>query len=54
MEQVQNDVSAGKTAGVTGTPALFVNGIPIPGGAVAFEKVAEVLDSELERVESSL
>lgn len=54
VEQVQNDVSAGKTAGVTGTPALFVNGIPIPGGAVPFEKVAEVLDSELDRVESSL
>jgi protein-disulfide isomerase len=40
---------AGQTAGVNGTPALFVNGIPIEGGAVAFEVVAEALDRELRR-----
>jgi len=51
VEQVQDDMAAGRTAGVTGTPALFVNGIPIPGGAVDFEVVAEVLDRELSRAE---
>jgi protein-disulfide isomerase len=49
VEQVQDDLAAGRTAGVTGTPALFVNGIPIEGGAVAFEVVAEVIDQELRR-----
>jgi protein-disulfide isomerase len=49
VEQVQDDLAAGQTAGVTGTPALFVNGIPIAGGAVAFEVVAEALDRELRR-----
>lgn len=52
VEKIQDDLAAGRTAGVTGTPALFVNGIPVPGGAVAFEAVAEVLDEELERVGS--
>lgn len=51
VEQVQDDLAAGQTAGVNGTPALFVNGIPIEGGAVAFEVVAEVLDRELRRAE---
>lgn len=49
VEQVQEDIAAGQAAGVTGTPALFVNGIPIPGGAVDFEVVAAVLDEELGR-----
>jgi len=51
VEQVQDDLAAGRTAGVTGTPALFVNGIPVEGGAVAFEVVAEALDKELRRAE---
>lgn len=49
VEQVQDDLAAGRTAGVSGTPALFVNGIPVEGGAVAFEVVAEALDRELRR-----
>lgn len=52
VEQVQDDLSVGRTAGVSGTPALFVNGIPVPGGAVAYEVVAAVLDAELERAGS--
>jgi len=50
VEQVQNDLAAGRSVGVTGTPALFVNGIPVEGGAVPYETVAEVIDEELERV----
>lgn len=49
VEQVQSDQAAGESAGVTGTPALFVNGIPIPGGAVGYDLVAAELDAELAR-----
>jgi len=49
VEQVQSDLAAGQSAGVTGTPALFVNGIPIPGGAVGYDVVAAALDEELAR-----
>lgn len=51
VEQVQADQAAGQAAGVTGTPALFVNGIPVPGGAVGYEVVADALDRELARRE---
>jgi protein-disulfide isomerase len=48
VEQVQEDLSEARSLGVTGTPALFVNGRPVPGGAVAFDVVAEVIEEELE------
>jgi protein-disulfide isomerase len=48
-EQVQNDLAEGGKAGITGTPALFVNGIPIDGGAVPFETVKRAIDRELQR-----
>lgn len=48
-EQVQNDLAEGGRAGVNGTPALFVNGIAIEGGAVPFSTVARALDRELAR-----
>lgn len=47
-EQVQADLAAGMEAGVSGTPAMFVNGIPI-SGAVPYEQLAEVIDAELAR-----
>lgn len=50
-EQIQNDLAEGARAGMTGTPALFVNGIEIPGGAVPYETVARVLDRELARTQ---
>lgn len=50
VEQVQDDQAEGQAAGVTGTPALFVNGIPIPGGAVQYDVVAAALDEELARL----
>ncbi len=46
-EQVQDDLAAGGRAGVTGTPALFVNGVPIDGGAVPYEVVAKAIDLAL-------
>ena len=51
-EQVRRDLSEGRVAGVSGTPALFVNGIRVPGGAVPYEVVAAVIDEELERIAS--
>jgi protein-disulfide isomerase len=49
VERVQDDIAEGQASGVSGTPALFVNGIPIPGGAVAYDVVAAALDAELAR-----
>jgi len=46
-ERVQADMAEGGKAGVTGTPALFLNGAPIDGGAVPYESVAQAIDKEL-------
>jgi protein-disulfide isomerase len=48
-ERVQEDMKEGSRVGVTGTPALFVNGVEVDGGAVPFEVVAKALDKELAR-----
>jgi len=48
-ERVQEDIKEGGRVGVTGTPALFVNGVEIAGGAVGFEVVTKAIDKELER-----
>ena len=47
---VKADTVAGERAGVTGTPALYVNGRPVPGGAVEYDVLAKVIDNELKRV----
>ena len=47
---VQRDLEAGQRAGVTGTPALFVNGVPVPGGAVPYETVVAAIEKELGRI----
>lgn len=48
-EQVQRDMAEGNKAGVTGTPALFVNGVEVPGGAVPYATVAGAIERELAR-----
>jgi len=50
-EQIQKDLQAGTQAGVTGTPALFVNGIPAPSGALPYETVAQFIEDELRRLD---
>jgi len=42
-EAVDRDAQQGRLAGVTGTPAFFINGIPLNGAqpAAAFEKIIE-------------
>jgi protein-disulfide isomerase len=49
-EVIKIDLRAGEHAGVTGTPALFVNGRPVPGGAVEYDALAKIIDDELKRV----
>jgi len=46
---VKADLLAGEHAGVTGTPALYVNGRLVPGGAVDYEVLAKAIDDELKR-----
>jgi len=48
-EQVQNDMREGNRIGINGTPAVFINGVELKGGAVPFETVAKAIDKELER-----
>jgi protein-disulfide isomerase/DNA-binding protein Fis len=47
---VQQDFDAGRAAGVTGTPAFFVNGVALKGSRDA-DQLSEVVDSELERIQ---
>ena len=47
-DAVMADVRAGDAAGVSGTPAMFVNGRFV-GGAVPFATLAAVIDDELKR-----
>lgn len=47
-EQVATDVAAGRALGVSGTPALFINGRYL-SGAQPFEVIARVIDDELQR-----
>jgi protein-disulfide isomerase len=45
-EQVKQDVMAGTVVGVTGTPAVFINGRPLVGN-VPYSDVAQIIDDEL-------
>ena len=46
---VQADLEAGEAAGVTGTPAFFVNGIALRGARDA-DEISRVVDAELARI----
>lgn len=48
-ETVRDDIRAAAVAGVSGTPALFVNGRPL-NGAAPFETIAATIDDELARL----
>lgn len=48
-EQVQEDLKEGGRVGVTGTPALFVNGVMVEGGAVSLDVVSQAIERELAR-----
>ena len=44
--RVDADLAAGEAAGVTGTPAFFVNGVPF-SGAIPIEEFRKAIDAEL-------
>ena len=48
-EQIQNDVREARAAGVTGTPAFFVNGVLLSGARPAAD-FYRTIDAELERL----
>jgi protein-disulfide isomerase len=50
--RVDADLAAGKAAGVSGTPAFFVNGVPF-SGALPIEDFRRAIDAELASAEKS-
>ena len=48
-ERIETDLAEGAAVGVTGTPAMFINGRFL-SGAVPYEQIAAVIDQELEAV----
>jgi protein-disulfide isomerase len=49
VEQVQNDQKEGRQIGVNGTPAMYINGVYVEGGAVPFSVLAAKIEKELDR-----
>jgi predicted DsbA family dithiol-disulfide isomerase len=45
-EEVRKDMADGEEAGVTGTPAFFINGVFL-SGAQPYEKFKAIIDREL-------
>jgi protein-disulfide isomerase len=52
VEQVQNDQREGQRSGVSGTPAMFLNGRYVEGGSVPFSTLEALINKELARVNS--
>lgn len=50
--EIMQDMSEGQRAGVTGTPAFFINGRFL-SGAQPFEVISRVIEDELQRVGAS-
>ena len=46
--ELEKDMADGKKVGVTGTPAFFINGIPLEG-AQPIEEFSKIIDAELAR-----
>jgi protein-disulfide isomerase len=49
VEQVQNDQKEGQRIGVNGTPAMYINGTVVQGGAVPFATLESLIEKELAR-----
>jgi protein-disulfide isomerase len=52
VEQVQNDQREAQRVGVTGTPAMFINGVSVDGGAVPYATLESLIQKELARVKA--
>jgi protein-disulfide isomerase len=50
--RISKDILAGNRVGVQGTPAIYVNGIPLPRGNAPYATIAGMIDEELERAGS--
>ncbi len=48
-EQIRQDMREGDQLGVEGTPAVFINGIAVGGGAAPYAVLAQIIDDELRR-----
>jgi protein-disulfide isomerase len=48
-ERVQQDMAEGRRVGVTGTPAIFLNGVQLEGGAVPLNVLTAAIEKELAR-----
>jgi protein-disulfide isomerase len=53
VEHVQKDMAEAQRVGVKGTPAIFVNGTEIKGGAVPYDVVAHTIQKELAQTKTS-
>lgn len=53
LDKVEKDNAEAKAAGVSGTPASFINGVSV-SGAQPFDKFKAVIDQELEKANAKL
>src|SRR4029077_9419078 len=53
MAKVDSDLAAGKTAGVSGTPASFINGVFL-SGAQPIDKFTSVIDEQLKAAQTAV
>jgi protein-disulfide isomerase len=51
--KVEADIALGKEAGVTGTPAFFLNGVFL-SGAQPYDKFAAIVDEQIKKAEEAL
>jgi protein-disulfide isomerase len=49
--QIESDLQSGTGVGVTGTPAFYINGVPLSGAQPAYE-FQKIIDSQLKELES--
>ncbi len=49
LQAIQDDIDAGMTLGVSGTPAFFINGIQV-SGAQPYESFSTIIDKEIEQL----
>jgi len=51
---IDRDMELGAGVGVTGTPAIFINGRRLPGGAVPIENFKALIDEEMAKAEAMI
>jgi len=51
VRRIREDEKEGNRLGVDGTPAFFLNGVPLPGGAVPYDVAAKAIQEAIDRAE---